>query len=466
MAQQALTIGLVAATLFWAPLALAQPDDDGEPEPATAAGADTEEGGDGGEGGGGEGEAEPEPEPEPASDDADSEPGSETAADTATAEDAAEQGDAEVEAAAEDEFPRLKLGGHIRGGFGFRIRPEALPKDELDYGFFGIAGIAIDAWPFEMWRAKLHIELNPSAIETTTDLGLFDLEYDGEVDGLSWVTRRHDGLSIQEATAAFIPSELFQIKAGITRIPFSLQQQSKNTELMFSNRSHPNEKFLSGGDIGAIARGDFGDGLVRVSLGVFNGGSLGLRVADAVARGVVFAFRGDMNPFGPYEFGEGDPKRGPFRLGLGFGTMFWPSTLYDDNTGTEPRHAYDLRLAGSLRMAYRGVSLAAEYFRRQQTDDFSYRPEVADGAYAQLGWFILIADHYGLQPMVRAGFVAKDQMFDPRLVGYIDGGINFYPVAGGDEPDKVKLTLQYLGERRFTEKVEAHGGALAVQIKF
>ncbi|MBW2459690.1 MAG: hypothetical protein JRI68_34690, partial [Deltaproteobacteria bacterium] len=292
MPQRAFFYGLVAAALLWAPLALAQPDDDGEPEPATAEGADADEGDEGDEGEGDEGdegEAPPEPAPEPASDGDDHELGSETAAAAATPEAGEERGAAKVEAEEADEFPRLDLGGHIRGGFGFRIRPEALPRDELDYGFFGVGGIAIDAWPFEMWRAKLHLEFNPSAIETSTDLGLFALEYDGEVDGLSWVTRRHDGLSIQEATAAFIPSEMFQIKAGITRIPFSLQQQSKNTELMLSKRSPPNEKFLRGGDIGAIARGDFGDGLVRVSLGVFNGGSLGLRVADAVARGVVFA---------------------------------------------------------------------------------------------------------------------------------------------------------------------------------
>jgi len=465
MPHKALGFWLLVVALLWAPLAAAQPDDapeaaDEDSESSTAGEGDEDETD------AGEEEAADDAEPAPAEDEAEAD----EATGDAAAETAAAEGEGEAKAAAEadpeDDYPRLDVGGHVRGGFGFRVRPEALPVDEYDYGFFGVAGLAFDAWPFAMWRAKLHLEFNPSAIETATDIGLYDETGDGEVDGIQWVSRRHDGLSIQEATAAFIPADIFQIKAGITRIPFSLQQQSKNTQLMFANRSNPNEKFLSGADVGAIARGDFGDGIARISLGVFSGGSLGLRVPYAVARGVVFAFRGDVSPFGPYEFGEGDPKRGPFRLGLGFGTMFWPTTLYDERTGTEPRHAYDLRLAGSLRMAYRGVSLAAEYFRRQHTDDFSYRSEVADGAYAQLAWFILIAHHYGLQPMVRAGFVAKDQMFDPRLIGYIDGGINFYPVAGGDEPDKVKLTLQYIGERRFTENVEAHGGSLGVQVKF
>ncbi len=465
MPQRARILSLVVAALLVAPTAVAQPDD--EAEEAEAGETDSDEASDQATDDEDEDGADDQDTAEPTTAD-EAEPEEKEADATGKVADAAAAGEAkgDTQPAAESEFPRVDLGGHVRAGFGLRVRPEALPRDELDYGFFGVAGLAIDAWPFAMWRAKLHLEFNPDALSSVTGIELFDVEGDGEVDGAVTTTELSDGLSIQEATAAFVPSEMFQVKAGVTRIPFSLQAQSKNTELMFPTRAHPNEKFLSGADIGAIARGDFADGIAGISLGVFTGNSLGLKVPNAVARGVVLAFRGDVNPFGPYDFGEGDPKRGPFRLGFGFGTMFRPATLYDEGTGTEPRSAYDLRLAGSLRMAFRGVSLAAEYFRRQQTDSFSSRPEVADGAYAQLAWFILLADRFGLQPMARAGFVAKDQMFDPRLVGYIDGGFNFYPAADADEPDQVKLTLQYLGERRFTEKAEAHGAALAVQLKF
>jgi hypothetical protein len=465
MPHRARIIWLVALGLLFAPAAIAQPEDEGEG--AEEAETDSDEGGDEATGAEDEDEAEEKEavEPEAAEE---AEPEKKEAGATGEVAGAAAAGEAEGggQAVAEADVPRVDLGGHIRAGFGLRVRPEALPRDELDYGFFGVAGLALDAWPFAMWRAKLHVEFNPDAIGAVTGIELFDVEGDGEIDGAGTTSSLSDGLSIEEATAAFIPSEMFQVKAGVTRIPFSLQAQSKNTSLMFPTRSHPNEKFLSGADIGAIARGEFAGGIARVSLGAFTGNSLGLGVPNAVARGVVLAFRGDVNPFGAYAYGEGDPKRGPFRLGLGFGTIFRPVTLFDERTGTEPRSAYDFRLAASLRMAYQGVSLAAEYFRRQQTDSFSSRPEVADGAYAQLAWFILLADRFGIQPMVRAGFVATDQMFDPRLVGYIDGGFNFYPVASGDEPDQVKLTLQYLGERRFTEEAEAHGGALAVQLKF
>ena len=67
---------------------------------------------------------------------------------------------------------------------------------------------------------------------------------------------------------------------------------------------------------------------------------------------------------------------------------------------------------------------------------------------------------------MRVGFVAADQTFDPRLTGYTDSGINIYPAADDKQPDAVKVTLQYLGERRFTEDENAHGFAAAVTLKF
>jgi len=65
-------------------------------------------------------------------------------------------------------------------------------------------------------------------------------------------------------------------------------------------------------------------------------------------------------------------------------------------------------------------------------------------------------------------------LFDYRLgriisnafsgVGYIDGGLSFYPIAA--DPNAVRIWLSYLGERRFTEQETAHGGQASVQISF
>ena len=363
-------------------------------------------------------------------------------------------------------YPRIDLGGYVEGGFGFRLRPEALPRDEIDYGFFGVAGLSVEGWAHEMWRARLQVEFRSDALETVTDVDLFDLDEDAAPELASFTVSRVPGIVIQEATAGFQPSPLFAIEAGITRIPFTLSQQSKNNALMFPTRAPANEIFLSGADLGALARLDLADGIFITSVGAFNGSSLGLRLDNATPRGVVFAYRGDLSPLGRFRFGEGDLERGPFRLGFGFGATFWPATLFDERTGTEPRTLYDLRLSGSLRMAWSGFYAVVEYFRRQQEDDFSLRPEVADGAYGQLAYFILIADRYGLEPMARPGFVAADQTFDPRITGYVDAGINFYPIAGTATPDAVKLTVAYLGERRFSEQEQAHGGAVELRVKF
>ena len=362
-------------------------------------------------------------------------------------------------------YPRFDLGGFARGGFRFRVVPDALPKDEVDYRFSGRAGLGVTGWAHRMWRARLKVEFRSSHGSATNIDTTFDTDGDGFQDAFTLV-EGGSGIAFEEATAAFVPIDELTIEAGIMRIPFTLQQQSKNTNLLFPSRSAANNVFLAGPDVGALVRANLFDGIVTTSLGVFNGDSMGLQLFGTESRGVALSYRGDVSPFGAFEFGESDLKRGPFRLGAGFGLTYQPATLFDIGTGTEPRSVNDLRLSGSLRMAWRGFYFAAEYFRRQQTDDFSFRPEVADGAYGQLAYVIPITDDIGLEPIARAGFVADDQTFDPRITGYIDAGLNLYPILGAANPDGVRLAVLYLGERRFSEREEAHGGATFLQIKF
>jgi hypothetical protein len=446
---------VIAGLAVWlcAPGAAAQPEPDPPAEDPEADPAPEEPA---------EPAAEPEAEPE-------APPAAEIDAEVEVGADAAgvEAGAAVEGEAGERPYPRIDLGGYLRPGFRFLMRPDARPVDELSYGFFGTFALSVDAEPFEMWRALLQVEFLPHHLTIIREIQAVDTDGDEVAEEITWVESAFPGIDIPEASVAFVPHPVFQLKAGLMRIPFTLQQQSANADTMFPSRSAPNDRFLSGADLGALAAGDFLDGIVVTSLGVFNGASLGLRSPTVEPRGIVLSFRGDVNPFGRFLYeGEGDPKRGPFRLGLGGGLLFGPTTIFDARTGTEPREIYDLRFAASLRMAVRGVYVAAEYFRRQQVDDFSSRPEVADAAYAQLGVFIPLPLGLGIEPMARLGFVADDQTFDPRFIGWIDAGVNFYPRADAEEPDQVKLTLQYNGQRRFTEQEEAHGGTIAVLLKF
>lgn len=366
----------------------------------------------------------------------------------------------------------VKFGGYLNAGFGFTYVPQALPRDEITYGFFGRAGLVVEARPYEMWRGKLNIIFDARALEALTDAQLIDSDSDGVLDDILLTRRQIPGHIIQDAWVAFEPTDWFYVRAGGMRIPFTLQQQSSNTSTLFPNRSRPNEQFLSGADFGALVGVDAFDGILLASLGTFAGTSLGLNIGEGVGpidvtgRGVVFSGRVDVNPFGDFPFGEGGPFQRDFRLGVGFGAMVRPLTLFDVNTGTEPRSVLDFRMAASLRMTVAGLYLSVEYFRRQQSDSISFRDEVADGAYAQAGFYFPVASSVGLEPIARVGFVNEDQTFDPRLTGYVSGGINLYPTTDVGKGDGVRFTLQYLGQRRFTEVEEAHGVRAAIRFKF
>jgi hypothetical protein len=365
-----------------------------------------------------------------------------------------------------EEERKVEIGGYLKPGFGFRFRPQALPKDKYEYGFFGDATLEVTAKPFKMWEANVAVDFSTEALRAVTDVAIFDLQGDGSIDGVQFSTDAVPGAVLQEATVSFIPHETVTMALGVTRIPFTLAQQAGNSELMFATRAEPNEVFLSGSDFGFTVTGNFWKGRFVPAVGVFNGDSLGLSIAETEARGVVISARVDGNPLGGFDDGEGDYARGKFRIGFGAGAMVRPATLYDKTTGAEPHSVIDARFSGSLRVSVRGFYFVAEYFRRQQKDDFSSRPEAADGAYGQVGYFFRAGESFGLEPIARLGFVARDRTFETRLTGYVDGGINLLPVATAPQPDDVKVQLSYKGERRFTEREEAHGVLASVQLKF
>ncbi len=366
----------------------------------------------------------------------------------------------------EKEKSLVEVGGYLKPGFGFRYRPKALPRDRFEYGFFGTTGLEVNAHPFKMWEASVTVEFSTEALRAVTDVALFDLQGDGVIDGVQYKTEAVPGAVLQEAVVRFIPHETVTMSLGVMRIPFTLAQQADNSELMFATRAAPNDTFLSGADIGAKITGKFWDGRFVPMIGVYNGDSLGLSIAETQARGVVITARVDGNPLGAFEEGEGDYQRGKFRVGFGVGGMVRPATLYDTTTGAEPHSVLDGRISASLRVAVRGFYFVSEYFRRMQKDDFSSRPETADGAYGQVGYFFRVVPSFGLEPIARVGFVARDETFDARFTGYTDAGVNLLPVAGGDSPDDVKVQLAYKGERRFSEHEEAHGVLAAVQLRF
>lgn len=457
-------LGLLLSGLLLSPVAMArEADDDSEsPEATEESDAAAEE-------------EDPEAEDQEPEAEAESEAEGETAADGGTeaakrdegerAVEAAPEGDAADEPAAADE-QLTKLSLYLEPGFVLRYWPAALPVDRLNHSFFGSAGLTVEGSPFEMWSGKLQVVFSSAAFSAITDAQLVDLGGDGDLDGLVLWKDAMPGVIIEEATVSFDPAEWFGATAGAMRIPFMLQQMSANETLTFPQRSLTSRVFTSGADFGLLLRSNVGDGHFRPSIGIFNGDSLGLTVTNINAQGPVLTARADVNPFGGFSTDEGDVKRGPFRLGIGGALLYRPATLYDTTSGYEAGSIHDLRFSASLRMAVEGLYAAVEYVRRQQDDDFSSRPQVADGGYVQLSYFWQIVDSFALEPIGRVGFVAWDETFDPRLKGTIEGGLNFYPRADAEHPDAIKLTAGYFGERRFTQDEDVHAVQIAARLKF
>jgi hypothetical protein len=356
--------------------------------------------------------------------------------------------------------PSYQLGGYLQPQVGMTYRPSALPRDRMEYGAAATAaGIEITGQPWTHWGYDVHLIVAGESREVVTGVESVDTNGDGVPDDVSTDSEITPTLAVERATINYQPLPLVGAVVGQMRIPFTVQEQSPQTSLMFPRRSGPNEVFLKGPDLGALAVLTLKDDLVRASLGAFNGS--GAPVGETEERGLVYSLRADVNPLGPFPFGEGDLERGRLRIGLGAGFLYYPARVYDASgyLGTRIR---DLRASASFRLAARGLYLQAEILRRQRTDSLSSRPVVATGAYSQASYFLPLRAPIGLAPIARVGYSAEDQSFAPRNTLFLEAGLTVYPMP--DEPDDLKIVAQYLGERRLTEDEDAHGAILQLQL--
>lgn len=352
------------------------------------------------------------------------------------------------------------LSGYLQPEVGMTYRPSALPRDRLVYGASATsAGIEITGEPWDHWSYDVHLIVAGESLEVVTGVESVDTNGDGVPDDVSADSEVTPSLLVERASITYQPLALLGIVVGQMRIPFTAQEQSPETALMFPQRSGPNEVFLKGPDLGALAVLTVNGDLVRASLGAFNGS--GAPVGESEERGLVYSARVDLNPLGPFPFGEGDLERGRLRIGLGAGFLYYPASVYDAS-GYLGSRIRDLRASASFRLAARGFYLQAEALRRSRTDSLSSRPVVATGAYAQSSYLLPIQAPIGLAPIARIGYAAEDQGFDPRDTLFLEAGISVYPRP--DEPDDLKVVAQYLGERRLSEGENAHGAVLQLQL--
>ena len=70
---------------------------------------------------------------------------------------------------------KVRVGGYLKPGAGVRYRADALPKDRLEYGFTGGAGLSVVAEPFPYWSGRLKLQFSSSVFSAVTGVKLFDL---------------------------------------------------------------------------------------------------------------------------------------------------------------------------------------------------------------------------------------------------------------------------------------------------
>ncbi|MBC8073131.1 MAG: hypothetical protein IAG13_32715 [Deltaproteobacteria bacterium] len=369
----------------------------------------------------------------------------------------------------------LRISGYVQPQFTYRVRDDARPRDRRELGAGSTrAGLVFSGAPLRRWSYTIHVVLGATLINTITRVDVVDDDGDGTVDGVATRAEPVPGLFVEELSVRYRPVDAkrsdrdaslvhLDLKLGQLRIPWTVQQKVFNAALMFPRRSAPNDVFLFGTDLGALASLGVLEDRVELSAGVFNG--TGLAVQRSNERGALYSGRLDINPLGGFAYNEGDLERERFRFGVGTGALYFPSRLYDDagnDTGTRAR---DLRVSASLRMSVRGFYVQAEYLRRQRTDALSSLPRISQGAYVQSSMFVALPRELGIAPIGRFGWTTTDQRVSPRTVLYGEAGVALY-LGNEERRDALRVLVQYLGEARRSEHERADGASMQLQLRF
>jgi hypothetical protein len=354
----------------------------------------------------------------------------------------------------------LSLSGYLSPSLAVVHRGDAVPRDRWRYGAESTrAGVIFSGTPIARWSYHLEAVVAGETNDLVATVDTVDTNGDGVADGIAPMTERVPGIFVERAVVELDAGAGFSIVAGQLRIPFTVQEQSPSTQLMFPGRSGPNEVFVQGPDLGldVVYRAP-ADRFVAHA-GAFNG--TGEPVEATSEHGLVYSARVDVNPLGEFPVGEANTAGGPLRVGVGAGALFYASRTYDA-AGFPGSRQRDLRASASFRIAAGGLYVQTEGLRRQRTDSLSGRPEITTGAYAQMSYYTAAA--VGFAPLARLGWAAEDQGFAERTTLWFEGGVAIYPNA--DDPDALKIIVQYLGERRLTEAEQANGVVAQAQLIF
>ena len=352
----------------------------------------------------------------------------------------------------------IDIHGYVAPQFQAVWRPDARPADQSRLGMTkSKAGLIFDGQVSPAWGFKVHFVLGGETFNALTSASPVDQNNDGTTDAI--YTQSAPAISdvLVESSVSYQPVEFFTLQAGRMRIPFTSQAQSANTALMFPERSGPNQAFIKGSDMGALAKTELLENRIQASIGVFNGNST--NALTTKQQGILYTSRIDINPLGAFGFSETSEWAGPFLVGLGSGLIYNPYTAYDD-AGYATVSVKDTRYSLSGRMSFYGLYVVGEFLSRQQLDSMTSRPVWGNGWYGQAGWHLPL----GFEPVFRMGESTIDQSFDAQTTKWLDVGLNYYPAVKANRIDQVKITVHYLSENRVDEGETAQGLSVRVQV--
>lgn len=359
----------------------------------------------------------------------------------------------------------IHFNGYVQPTLGYLVRSRAVPRDKKALDFSSLLGVILHGKQGGMWTYQAHLVARAGGEFYLEEASLVDREGDGSPEELETVSFEGPKIEIEQLSVGFEPSRLFRVEVGQLRIPFTLANSSVNNKLMFPSRAPTNVIFLSGADLGAQTEGTLVDRRVRLALGVFQGSSLGLEDPTSDSFGPVYSARLDIEPFGELDRKEGSLGDEPFRLGMGSGFLLRRATVFDD-TGYGTVTFLDMRASASFRLHVHGFYAQVEFLRRQRTAELTERAQESTGVYGQVAQYFRTRFGQAFQPLLRGGFASFDESFDPRRVLNTEAGLAFYPLADSDEPDGVRLLLQYQGEFRLDEDESAQAGRFQASYQF
>ena len=192
----------------------------------------------------------------------------------------------------------IRTHGYVSPQFQAVWRPDARPVDQSRIGMTkSKAGLIFDGKVSAHWGFKIHFVVGGETFSALTHARPVDENNDGSTDSVHTESEETIGDMVVESTVTYRPIRALQVQLGRMRIPFTSQAQSPNTDLMFPERSGPNQAFIKA-LTGALVVRPF-DGRLKGSVGVFNGTSTNALKTNR--QGILYP-HDYVNPLGDFGF--------------------------------------------------------------------------------------------------------------------------------------------------------------------